>query len=323
VGKSACGSPIESLANSSFRVCRVEGGAAYKISGLSLGFISGSSVIELAPTPWDIPEIEMTVVAIWLEPTEQVLWSVADTRISAPGPTGGRKIMTDSGAKLFALPIHCQAARMNLDFRKKTLYLSSVGYAFAGDVFPATMTFATASTFLQNLTTVGSDDPPRLSEIAAMIGRLGQRFSTEALGSSNGKYGKFTAAVFGWCPTLNRFAIYELKPRLTTSTFEMQIEETLPKDNLSVVSFGTGAARLIQQMDNIRQRGDEYNRTARIPKIAAEVLIEQDMGDVGGSLSIGAATQNDFHLYSYVTPIVKGKPEASSLSDLTHYRDIG
>jgi hypothetical protein len=46
----------------------------------------------------------MTVVAIWFEPTEQVLWSVADTRISQPGPTGrGTTIMTDSGAKLFAI----------------------------------------------------------------------------------------------------------------------------------------------------------------------------------------------------------------------------
>jgi hypothetical protein len=90
----------------------------------------------------------------------------------------------------------------------------------------------------------------------------------------------------------------------------MQIEETLPKDNLSIVSFGSGAARLIQQIDNIRQHGDKYNRTARIPKLAAEVLIEQDMSDVGGNLSIGAATRDGFRLYSYVTPIVEGKPEA-------------
>src|SRR6266566_7309183 len=57
---------------------------------------------EIRSTAWHAaprypPEVEMTVVAIWLEPTEQVLWSIADTRISAPGPTGGRKIMTDSG----------------------------------------------------------------------------------------------------------------------------------------------------------------------------------------------------------------------------------
>jgi hypothetical protein len=251
----------------------------------------------------------MTVVAIWLEPTDQLLWSVADTRISSPGQTGGRMIMTDSAAKLFALPIHCYAATMSLS--PKTLYRASVGYGFAGDVLPATMTFATASTFFQNLTTVGSYDPPRLSEIAAMVGHLGERFSKEALSSSNGKYGKFFAAVFGWCPILNCLAIYELKPQKTATSYEMQITETLPKDNLSVVSFGTGATRLTQLIDNIRLQGDKFGRTARVPKLAVEALIREGaVSDVGGSLSIGAANRDDFRLYSHVTPNEMGKPEA-------------
>src|SRR5258708_8405856 len=79
------------------------------------------------------------------------------------------------------------------------------------------MTAETASTFPQNLTTVGSDDPPLLRKLAGMIGRLAHRFSRESLGSSNGKSGKFTAAVFGWCPVLNRFAIYQLTPRWSSS----------------------------------------------------------------------------------------------------------
>jgi hypothetical protein len=140
--------------------------------------------------------------------------------------------MTDSGAKLFAIPIRCHQPRM--DLRKHELYSSSVGYAFAGAVLPATMTLATASTFLQNLTTVGSNDPPRLSEIVAMIGRLAERFSKEALASSSGEYGKFAAAVFGWCPILDEFAIYKLEPRLTSSTFQMVCEEIRPKDNSTV-----------------------------------------------------------------------------------------
>src|SRR5262245_14301699 len=121
----------------------------------------------------------MTVVAIWFEPTDRALWSVADTRISRPGQGGGRIIQTDNGAKLCVLPVRCYAATM--DVGKKELYRSSVGFAFAGDILPATMTFAIATTFLQNLTTVGSYDPPRLSEIADMVGFLGERFSKEAL----------------------------------------------------------------------------------------------------------------------------------------------
>jgi hypothetical protein len=99
-------------------------------------------------------------------------------------------------------------------FIPKTLYRSSVGYAFAGDVLPATMTFATVSTFLQNLVTVGSYDPPRLSEIAGMVGHLAERFSREALFSSNSRYGRFSAAVFGWCPVLKQFTIYKLALQL-------------------------------------------------------------------------------------------------------------
>ena len=120
--------------------------------------------------------------------------------------------------------------------------------------------------------------------------------------------GTTPVAVFGWCPILNRFAIYQLT--LDETTFEMQIAETLPEDSLSVVALGSGAARLIQQIDFIREHGDKFHRTARIPKLAADALIEQNVGDVGGSLSIGLATRDGFRLYSHVTPVVPGKPDA-------------
>ena len=252
----------------------------------------------------------MTIVAVWFEPTEGVLWSVADTRISKEGKSGGTTIMTDSGAKLFAIPIRCYRFGPDLNTRRIPHYSSSIGYAFAGDVLPATMTFATASTFLQNLMTQGSGDPPRLREVAGMISLLAERFSKESLGSSNGNYGKFTAVIFGWCPILDRFAIYRLSPRLDSSGFHVETTEHLPEDDRSVVSFGSGAARLNQKIEFIRQHGDKYHRTARIPKLAAEAVIEEDIGDVGGSLSIGIATRGNFQLYSYVSPIVRGRPEA-------------
>ena len=76
-------------------------------------------------------------------------------------------------------------------------------------------------------------------------------------------------------------------------------------------SHSESAARLTQIIDNIRQQGDKFNRTARIPKLAAEALIKEDISDVGGSLSIGVATRDDFRLFSYVTPNEMGKPEAN------------
>jgi hypothetical protein len=252
----------------------------------------------------------MTIVAVWFEPTENALWAVADTRISKPGSSGGMTIMTDSGAKLLALPIRCHRFTGDLSGQRAPHYLSSIGYAFAGDILPATMTFATATTFLQSLTTSGSGNPPPLSAIADMIRRVAERFSREALGSSNGQYGRFTVAIFGWCPIINRFAIYEITPQLESADFRMQCNEHLPEDNAFVVSFGSGAERLNDMIAFIRQHGDKHHRTARIPKLAAEAIIDEDIGDVGGSLSLGVAVPGDFRLYSVLRPIEPGKPEA-------------
>ena len=61
----------------------------------------------------------------------------------------------------------------------------------------------------------------------------------------------------------------------------------------------------------IHAHGDKFHRTARIPKIAAEALIAENIGDIGGSLSIGAATKEGFQLFSRVTPNELGRPEAN------------
>jgi hypothetical protein len=173
------------------------------------------------------------------------------------------------------------------------------------------MTVASASTFLQNLTTTGPSDPPRLSEIARMIGRLAARFSKEKLSSSNGLYGQFDSAVFGWCPVLNRFAVYELKPHSDQTQFGIECLEHLPDNDQQAISFGSGAKRVSELIADIRQNGDVFQRTGRFPKLAIEALIREDsVGDVGGSLSIGLANRFEFRLYAHVTPIVPGYPAA-------------
>jgi hypothetical protein len=254
----------------------------------------------------------MTVVTIWLEPRDGALWAIADTRISSPGSDGGTTISTDSAAKLFAIPVQCnRPSAGNASFRRLPHYTTSIGFAFAGDVVPATMTVATASTFLQNLTTTGPSDPPSLREVAWMIGRLAARFSKEKLSSSNGRYGEFEAAVFGWCPVLNRFAVYELRPRSDPGRFEIECLEHLPEEEDQAISFGSGAKRLNEVIADIRQNGDVFQRTGRVPKLAVEALIrEGSLGDVGGSLSIGLADRLGFRLYAHVTPVVYGAPAA-------------
>jgi hypothetical protein len=250
----------------------------------------------------------MTVVTIWLEPKDDAMWAVADTRISSRRDSGVT-VSTDSAAKLFAIPIRCHRADAKPNFRRTPYFTTSVGFAFAGDVVPATMTVATAGTFLQNLMTVGAANPPRLSEIAEAVRRLAERFSKEKLSSSNGQLGDFHSAVFGWCPVLSRFAIYELVPRRQQSNFHIECLECLPTDSQGVVTFGTGAPRLIELIKLISEAGNEY--TYRVPLSAAEALLhESKLDDVGGSLSIGLADRIEFRLYSYITPVVPGFPAA-------------
>jgi hypothetical protein len=251
----------------------------------------------------------MTIVAVWRE-TDDALWSVADTRISSPGQGGGTIVRTDTGAKLFALPIVCHRLLPDLTARRAPHYQTTIGYAFAGDVLPATMTYATASTFLQNLATPGEASPPMLREIAELVRSLGEQFSKESLGSSNGKYGRFEAVVFGWCPHLARFAIYHLSPNSNASRFEMDCTENLPNDSSSVIILGSGRTKLLESINSIRLNGDRFGRKGRIPKLAAEAVIEEDVGDVGGSLSIGIANRFGYDLYSWLRPVEPGKPDA-------------
>jgi hypothetical protein len=80
----------------------------------------------------------------------------------------------------------------------------------------------------------------------------------------------------------------------------------------------------MQLMDSIRQHGDKFQRRAHVPKLAVEALVEEDIGDVGGALSIGAATRMGFRLYSHVTPNEKGKPEARiSFNGIDLHEEIG
>ncbi|WP_456815893.1 hypothetical protein [Bradyrhizobium sp. USDA 4508] len=155
--------------------------------------------------------------------------------------------------------------------------------------------------------TLGAANPPKLSYIAQVIRRLAVRFSKEKLSSSNGQQGAFHSAVFGWCPHLKRFAVYELQPRQGPSQFDIECTEHLPNGNQEVVCFGTGKPRLIELIEKIAREGDKHHRTARVPLLATEALLsENKIDDVGGSLSIGFSNTVEFQLFAHVTPSEPG-----------------
>ena len=253
----------------------------------------------------------MTIVAIWHEQSDAALWSVADTHISNAGRGGGRILRTDSGSKLFSLPIVCRNPSSDPGFKRQPYFSRTFGFAFAGDVLPALMTIATATTLLQELITVETKVPPSLTDIAEFTRKLAQRFSTESLSTSNGSYGRFEASVFGRCPLRDSFQISNLQPSDRGSDFcVVRTDHDLSKEPDHLTVLGSGKTKFVETMEQLRLHGDPHGRTGRLPKLVIEAMInDDDRPDIGGSLSIGI-TGYDFGLYSFMQPVVTGQPLA-------------
>jgi len=236
----------------------------------------------------------VTIIAVWYEKYDDLLWSVADTRLSSPGDHG-HIITTDRGAKLFALPVVCSDYPDDGSVERTPYFSSTNGFAFAGDVVSAITTYATASTLLQELTSSGARVPPTLNDVGQLVRRVAERVSQDVLASSNGRRA-FEAAIFGFCPGVQRFEIYRLHPKFEGMNFEMALTKVVATpDGEMILILGTGRERLEQRIAQMRQRGsDSHGRRIRFPKCAIEMMVAEDLGDVGGSVSIGMAKRSGF-----------------------------
>ena len=243
----------------------------------------------------------MTVVAIWYE--EGWLWSAADTRISAPGDGGGHIVRTDNGAKLFSLPVSCRRVPSSPTEEEPPFFSTTYGFAFAGDILPALMTHATASTMLQDLMATDNNLPPSLSDIVNLVRNLTERFSRDILNSSNGTVGHFESAVFGYCPRQEQFEVYCLKTKIEDASFDVEVTKYTSEDCSEIpVALGTGSERVQQLTKRFREEGEPHRRKGRLPKHAVELMIEEDSGDIGGDLSSGIAGPLGFRLFLAIRP---------------------
>ena len=253
----------------------------------------------------------MTVVAIWYEPTENSLWAVTDSRISAPGQSGGVKVRTDSAAKLFSLPVVCFQFGDNPSVELPPFQATTYGFAFSGNPTLALMTFANSVALLQQLITVSGNGPPTLREVVCAVWSLAERFLTEARTNDSSYDSRFEWAVFGWCPRNCRYEIYHLDPLPAGQGPSFTLTETFPIDDTQIVAFGSGKQELLNEVERIRKCGDLHGRHGRYPKLAIESMLQSYSNPtVGGSVSIGIANQYRFQLYYWVSPIEIGKAQA-------------
>ncbi|WP_421695020.1 hypothetical protein [Aestuariivirga sp.] len=256
----------------------------------------------------------MTIVAIWHEAADDALWAVADTRISFPLQSGGTQVRTEIGAKLLLLPTVCRRIATQTNLFPAPHFWRTYGFAFAGDVLPAILTHAHASTFLQNLVNVTTADPPMLREVADMVRRVATRVSREML-TNDMAYGRFECSIFGECPHSNRFEVYGITP-LTRPDDESKLVCNDPyKEGLPIL-LGDAKEQFNLAYEQYQRDGDPEGRTLRLPKRAIERIISEGVGTVGGSLSIGmvchayALHERSFQLLRWLQPIERGKPQA-------------
>jgi hypothetical protein len=244
---------------------------------------------------------ELTVVAVWFEPFDRVVWAVADSRVSRSGPIGG--IITEAGAKLLPLTLRCYQPGADGFFSSLTLH-TSLGFAFAGSTLPALNTYAVASACLQNLISGRGALPPSMHDVAGLIQRLAERYTRETMSA-------FEAIVFGWCPLERDYRASVITPDNTSSPLVMSVNQQQLHEQDFVALLGSHRGVVKDEIRRVlsTMQGQDLKRA---PKRAIENLVENaTLNDIGGTVQIGTATPAGFELKSYVRPLVVGQPQAA------------
>ena len=175
------------------------------------------------------------------------------------------------------------------------------------------MTIATANTLLSDLVGPDASSIPSMADVAEVVRKLAQRFSKEALIGSASRYGRFEAALFGYCTSRREFLTYILGDIEDGSQgFSLQELKVLSEGGI-IASIGATDAKskLDEVIGKFRLHGEPHGRTGRWPRLAVEAMVEErPILSVGGAISIGIAMQDGFRAYYNSRPLVVGQPPA-------------
>jgi hypothetical protein len=239
----------------------------------------------------------MTLIAIWLE--NETLWAASDTQVSTPTPAGFK--IAEVGSKLFSLSIRWGVPAPDqdgdgtiIDFKS-----SSIGFAFAGRVFPALMVLSFANTCLLNLMAVRVA-APNLSDCAELVRKIGEQFLQDSV-EKYGAPGEFCIALFGRCPETETLRAFKLVPkRDKVGSLKMGLSECNLAAHEMIVLGSHAAYRQF-----FKDRISEIQSTATVepyvptlaPQVALKEIIEkQSVPDVGGAVQLCFVVHDEFNL---------------------------
>jgi hypothetical protein len=182
----------------------------------------------------------------------------------------------------------------------------TIGYMYAGQVGPALATYSFSSAVLQNLIATSGIPNPRLSEVVEFVRATAERYMRNWAEYVPGN-ALFNTLLFGWCNIDHELQAYQLIPRVESNLLvaakRVNVSEPIP--------IGSGARDFARCLQNLRASGDLHGRSARLPMLAVESLVSNQVReDVGGDIQIGFATSQGLRIMTRVRPIVPGKPQA-------------
>lgn len=239
----------------------------------------------------------MTVVVVWYQEKQGELWCAADSRISVanrdPTDSGPNRVLTDSGPKIFPVPVVCHEHLNGIKWRVCKRH--SFGFAFAGNTLSAMSTHSMASACTQNFARKkGYNKPISVESVANLYAEIGTQQVKEMsarLGAAESRVQYFfDAFIFGFCPTENRFVAFVIVSSIAGGEFHFNIAQVKIGPGY-YLTIGSGEAAFVSLMDELKGEPD-----AGVISTLREMVNREIQSCVGGNLQIGVSSKQGFRV---------------------------
>lgn len=249
----------------------------------------------------------MTAIVIWQnneQPQYPGLWVVADSRISSAG-----SVVTDAGAKIFALPVVCRMPGPS-GFFTEVCYSHSYGYCFAGSTLLGQNTYLEMLPLLGNLI-VNRSNSPSFKEVSAYVfGYL--RNAYDEYKQIAGPASMFEVALFGYCTRESKLFASKYYPELVDGIYQLTRLDIDLSSSGTFLYLGDHRESMSAEIRAaVSQTGEQPPDFQRMPRYKLQEIIEAGAyASIGGDIQLGIANSLGFNPYSILKPRIRGQSNA-------------
>lgn len=223
------------------------------------------------------------ISAEWLHDGD--LWIAADSRLSSPTPRG-RATATDAALKILPITLELYQEREDGSPGTTRAYTAELAYAWAGDLVPATATFAMTSSYLKRMTAPASTALPTVKDIAEFVERIGTRYAADTRRG-------FECFVAGSSPDRNAFRDERAFRMQFSASGTARCEEVDLSAPTSFALLGSHKAEISAKIASELTDDVEY-----VPgRAIKEVIAAGDANDIGGYLNLARVSRGQVEVY--------------------------